>query len=336
MVSIGSEKMKLIYINTKNMSREDWLKERRKAIGGSDAAAIIGLNAYATPYTVWADKTGRLPEKPDNEAMRQGRDLEQYVVDRFTELTGKRARKLNAIIKNPEYPWASANIDRDIIGEKAGLECKTTSVLNLKKFAGGEFPENYYVQCVHYLAITGKNRWYLAVLVLNQGFMVYQITRRKDDRVPDWCSGSVYVSQDEITALMDAEQEFWKLVESDTPPMFSGTQADTAALSAIYAGGRTERVELFGRESLIHQYRSLKERVKALETELDQCVQTLKGDLGDSEEGQAGSYLVSWKPQSRRIFDAKAFATDHPDIDLESYFKTSNFRKFDIKQIMSE
>ncbi len=99
--------MKLIYINTKNMSREDWLKERRKAIGGSDAAAIIGLNAYATPYTVWADKTGRLPEKPDSEAMRQGRDLEQYVVDRFTELTGKRARKLNAIIKNPEYPCDS-------------------------------------------------------------------------------------------------------------------------------------------------------------------------------------------------------------------------------------
>lgn len=327
--------MKLTYINTKHMSRADWLKERRQAIGGSDAAAIIGLNAYATPYTVWADKTGRLPEKPDSEAMRQGRDLEQYVVDRFTELTGKRARKLNAIIKNPEYPWASANIDRDIIGEKAGLECKTTSLLNLKKFAGGEFPENYYVQCVHYLAITGKNRWYLAVLVLNQGFMVYQITRRQDDRVPDWCSGSVYVSDDEIQALMDAEREFWQFVQSDTPPAFSGTQADTAALSAIYTGGASGRVDLPGRESLIHQYRSLKERVKALETELDRCAQTLKGDLGDREEGQAGSYLVSWKPQSRRTFDAKAFAADHPDIDLESYFKTSSFRKFDIK-IMSE
>lgn len=209
-------------------------------------------------------------------------------------------------------------------------------MLNLKKFAGGEFPENYYVQCVHYLAITGKNRWYLAVLVLNQGFMVYQITRRQDDRVPDWCSGSVYVSDDEIQALMDAEREFWQFVQSDTPPAFSGTQADTAALSAIYTGGSSGRVDLPGRESLIHQYRSLKERVKALETELDRCAQTLKGDLGDSEEGQAGSYLVSWKPQSRRTFDVKAFAADHPDIDLESYFKTSSFRKFDIKQIMSE
>ena len=318
------------------LSREKWLEIRRRYIGGSDAAAIVSLNDYSTPYTVWADKTGRLPEKPDSEAMRQGRDLEQYVAERFTDKTGKKLRRSPYMWGNTEYPFASVNIDREVIGENALFEAKTTSLLNLRKFKNGEFPTNYYVQCVHGMAVMEYEKAYLAVLVLNQGFMVYQITRRQDDRVPDWCSGSVYVSDDEIQALMDAEREFWQFVQSDTPPAFSGTQADTAALSAIYAGGRTERVELFGRESLIHQYRSLKERVKALETELDRCAQTLKGDLGDSEEGQAGSYLVSWKPQSRRTFDVKAFAADHPDIDLESYFKTSSFRKFDIKQIMSE
>ena len=60
----------------RSMSRQAWLAERRKTIGGSDAAGIVGLSRYATPYTVWADKTGRLPEQEDNEAMRQGRDLE--------------------------------------------------------------------------------------------------------------------------------------------------------------------------------------------------------------------------------------------------------------------
>ena len=67
------------------MDREKWLEERRKGIGGSDAAALVGMNSYSTPYTVWADKTGRLPEKEDSEAMRQGRDLEQYVAERFME-----------------------------------------------------------------------------------------------------------------------------------------------------------------------------------------------------------------------------------------------------------
>lgn len=77
-------------ISTAKMSREEWLEERRKSIGGSDAAAVIGMSRFASPYTVWMDKTGRLPEKEDTEAMRIGRDLEEYVAKRFEEASGKR------------------------------------------------------------------------------------------------------------------------------------------------------------------------------------------------------------------------------------------------------
>ena len=157
-------------IPTKNMSREEWLWHRRGSLGGSDAAAILGLSQWITPYTVWADKTGRLPEQPDNEAMRQGRDFEDYVAQRFTEVTGKKVRRNNAILKNTDYPFAHANIDRSIVGENAGLECKTTSVMNLRKFKNGEYPDTYYCQCVHYMAVTGADRWYLAVLVFGQDF----------------------------------------------------------------------------------------------------------------------------------------------------------------------
>lgn len=77
----------LTRIDTRSMSRNEWLALRKKSIGGSDAAGIIGLNQYATPYTVWANKTGRLPDAEDNEAMRQGRDLEDYVAKRWEEAT---------------------------------------------------------------------------------------------------------------------------------------------------------------------------------------------------------------------------------------------------------
>lgn len=66
----------ILKVSTKGMSREDWLRQRRKSIGGSDAAAIVGLSVWASPYSLWAEKTGKLPDKADNEAMRQGRDLE--------------------------------------------------------------------------------------------------------------------------------------------------------------------------------------------------------------------------------------------------------------------
>ena len=322
---------KITRISTKDMTREDWLEERRKAIGGSDAGAIVGLNPYSTPFTVWADKTGRLPEKEDNEAMRQGRDLEQYVADRFTELTGKKTRKINAIIKNSSYPWASANVDRDVVGANEGLECKTTSVLNLKRFKDGEFPATYYAQAVHYMAVTKARRWYVAVLVLNRGFMVYQLTRMENDYVPEWCESSVYVSDDEIAALMDAERKFWELVKSDTPPALNGTEGENAALGAIYTGGGEEIVDLVGLGNVLRQYHNLKERKKSLEIDMARCEQTIKAALGDNEQGQTGRFVVNWKTQKRQTFDAKAFASACENVDLNPFYKTTTFRKFEIK-----
>ncbi len=103
---------KLKRIDTRNMQREQWLQIRRKTIGGSDAAAIVGLSHYSTPYSVWANKTGRIPDAEDNEAMRQGRDLEEYVAKRWEEATGKSVRRCNVILYNSQYPFAHADIDR--------------------------------------------------------------------------------------------------------------------------------------------------------------------------------------------------------------------------------
>ena len=81
---------------TLDMPREQWLELRRQGIGGSDAAAIVGLDRYRSPFDVYADKLGLKKEQPDNEAMRQGRDLEEYVASRFCEQTGKKVRRRNA------------------------------------------------------------------------------------------------------------------------------------------------------------------------------------------------------------------------------------------------
>src|SRR5699024_5583358 len=106
-----------------------------------------------------------------------GRDLEDYVSRRWMEETGKRAHRVNAMLYNQDYPFAHADIDRAVSGENAGLECKTTSDLDIKQFKGVEFPEKYYVQCVHYLAVTGFDRWYLAVLVFGRGFYTFTLER---------------------------------------------------------------------------------------------------------------------------------------------------------------
>jgi len=316
-------------------SRAEWLEERRTGIGGSDSSAVLGLNPWMSPYSLWADKLGMLPEREESEAMRQGRDFEDYVARRFCEVSGKRVRRVNKILRHPENSFMLANIDRDIVGEDSGLECKTTSMLNLKKYAGGDFPVNYYCQCVHYMAVTGAKRWYLAVLVLNQALLCFQLTREPETPVPEWCVSSVYVDQSEIDSLVDAERSFWALVEAKEPPPLDGAPPTTDALEAIYADSNGSSIELFGRESLIETYAELKAQSRELDARIAECRQILMGDLGEAERGNCGSYDVLWKSQSRKTFDSAAFFSDFPELkeSAEDYWKTTSFRKFEIREV---
>lgn len=317
---------------TAGMSREEWLADRRNSLGGSDVGAILGLNKYRSPYTVWAEKVGIFPEQPDNEAMRQGRDLEDYVAKRFEERSGKNAHRMNYILRNDDAPHLHANIDRRILGEEAGLECKTASALSMKNYVGGEFPESYYAQCVEYLAVTGWKRWYLAALVLNKAFFVYQLTTIQDDECPEWCESSVYVSPDELDALKRCASDFWEsYVEPNTPPPMDGTDATTDALESIYEGDGSS-VELFGRDSLFEQLRELTAQKKQTEAEIEQIKQTIMQDMGNAEHASCRGWKITWARQSRSTFDVKAYMMDHPEVDLSEYFRTSNFSRFSIKE----
>lgn len=299
-----------------NMSHEEWVAERKNSIGGSDASTVLGLNPYSSPYSLWAEKVGAVePEDiSSKEAVRLGVYLEPYVAQRFSEETGKKVRRENFILKNEAYPWAHANVDRLIIGEKAGLECKTTSALNLKKFKGGEYPANYYCQCMHYMAVTGYDKWYLAVLIGNHDFRVFEIFR----------------DEDEIAALMEAERLFWECVTTKTPPMVDGTTATKQTLDALYSdeGGTVDLTPVC---SNIRQYLDLKAQMKALEEKIEAAANGIKEYMGNANKGIYGDLSVSWKACTANRFDKAAFMRKNPGVDLTPYHKTTITRRFEVK-----
>ena len=307
----------LIKISTTCMSYEEWLEQRSKTIGGSDASAILGMNNYSSPYTVWAEKLGKLPPKEDSEAMRIGRDLESYVAQRFTEKTGKRVRRENNILVNPEYPFAHANVDRMIVGEDAGLECKTTSSLNLTKFKNGEFPDTYYAQCVHYMMVTGCKKWYLAVLVLGRGFFEFELER----------------DEEEIAALAKSEADFWKYVESKTPPAVDGSDSTSETISTIFPNSNTDTVNLFAYDDSLKQYIALGKQIDELKKLKDEMANKVKSFMGESGRGESNHFKVSWNSSIRSTFDHKKFASDNPSIDLTQYYKATNTRTFRVTEI---
>lgn len=297
-------------------NHEEWKALRHQYIGGSDAAAVVGMNSYVSPYALWAEKTGRLPGFDGNLATEVGTYMEDFVAQKFAEVTGKKVRKSNQSWFNSEYPWAIANIDREIVGEDAGLECKTTSELNLKKFKNGEYPAHYYVQCMHYMAVTGKKRWYLAVLIGNREFMWFVIER----------------DEDEIKALMAAERTFKMYVDNDTPPMADGASSTADTLSALYPNSIDTAIGIGAFERDLDNYFRLKAQAKELDEKIGTIENRIKAHLGECSTGEGEKYKVSWKAQTRTTFDHKKFIADHPGVDVTKYYKTSNSRPFRVTE----
>ena len=307
----------LEFVSTVNMPHEEWLALRKKTIGGSDAAAVVGLNPNVSPFSLWAEKTGRVPGFEGNLATEVGTFMEEFIAQKFASETGKKVRRFNKTIYNPDYPFAHVNIDRDVIGEDAGLECKHTDSLNTKKFKNGEYPEKYYVQCVHSLAVTGCKRWYLAVLIGNKDFKIFTIER----------------DEAEIEALMGAEKDFYENVKNDTPPPIDGTQASSEAVGAIYTDCNDFTADISAFDEDLARRGQLKSKIKDLEQEATEIDNRLKNFLGNMSGGDSEHFRVSWKPQTRNTFDHKRFAKDHPDLDLSEYFKSSTTRTFRVSEI---
>lgn len=135
------------------------IKLRKTGLGGSDAGAVCGLNPYSSPVKVYHDKTTDVMEESDSEAVRIGHDLEDYVAKRFMEATGLKVRRSNYMYRSKEHPFMIADDDRLVIGEDAGLECKTVSAYNADKWKNGNIPLHYIMQCVLPLYVSSRNTY---------------------------------------------------------------------------------------------------------------------------------------------------------------------------------
>jgi len=167
-------------------NREEWLKLRysmEDRLGGSEIGIAAGHSPYRSPFNLFCEKTGIIEREDlsEKEAVKQGHDLEQYVADRFTELTGRKVHEELCIFTNDDSPHLKASIDRKLDNEDSGLECKTVKDRVMGKYERGDFPQGYYDQCCCYLKVTGLKRWYLAMLVFGTEFKVFCLSTVKEE-----------------------------------------------------------------------------------------------------------------------------------------------------------
>jgi len=302
-------------ISTRNLSHEDWLRYRKLGIGGSDAGAICGLNPYVTAMQVYQDKTSDDTDDIDNEAMRQGRDLEEYVAQRFIEATGKKVRKANAIFYKEDHPFMLANVDRLIVGEDAGLECKTASPYMIDKWKNGEIPMHYQIQCHHYMAVCDTQAWYIAVLIYGKEFKFHKIER--DEEI--------------IENLIQIEKDFWKRnVVPHILPDPDGSKTADAVIASYFKGTSSAPILLPSSfNGKLERRQALISSIDEMEREKRLIEQELKLYMGEAETAENGQYRVSWKPVDSIRVDGNKLKEERPEI-FAKYQKTIHSRRFTI------
>ena len=305
-------------VSTANLSREQWLEERRKGIGGSDAAAVAGLSPWKSPVEVWLEKTGQVEPEEPGEAAYWGTVLEDVVAQEFSKRTGFRVRRRNAILKHPQYEWMIANVDRMLVGSSEGLECKTTSASQAKEWEGDEIPAQYIVQVQHYMAVTGAKAWWLAVLIGGQKFIHKRIER--DDEL--------------IQQLIEIEKDFWENhVLANVPPELDGSPASTELVKKMYPQATLPSVDLPSQaKELIEELENVKADIKILEEQKNECENKLKQLLGEHEAGRIDDMIVTWKNVTSNRIDTNRLKKEKPEI-YEQYLKSSSYRRFEIRQI---
>jgi len=299
------------------MDNAAWLEERRKGIGGSDIAAIMGLSHWTTAYQIYQNKRGEVKDWEGNETMDWGKRMEPAIRQWYSDQTGRAVRLPDKIMYHKDYPFMLASLD-GFTDDRRVVEIKTARYSQGWGEPGtDQIPESYMCQVQHYLAVTGFDFCDVAVSIGGAPPVLYIV---KADL--------------ELQGLLiEAEKEFWQKVQAGIPP-----EAITYA-DAVQRFGKSgaEGAVVAQDEAISHvnDLRAVREEMKALEAKEEELKGKLiiaLGDSGDTLIDLSGKLLATYKISSgRKLLDIKALEKNEPII-YAKYLKVGDpSRRFLLK-----
>ena len=308
-----------VLITTEDLPYADWLEYRKTGIGGSDASVVCGISRYKSPVELWMEKTGQLPPQEAGEAAYWGTMLESVVREEFTKRTSIEVSKPSVILQSEEHPFMLANVDGICEHPELGaciFEAKTASA-----YKAGEWedtiPDEYMCQVQHYMAVTGYQGAYIAVLIGGNTFR--------------W----KFVERDEelISMLLELELAFWNHVQDCTPPPLDGSDASNKFLSERFPSSTpSSHITLPDTAAdLLAQYDEACEELEIVTEKKQRAENLLKEMMGSNEVGVAGGRVITWKNVAQERLDSKTLKAEHPAL-CKKYTSKTSYRRFTIKE----
>lgn len=339
-----------VLVDTSELSEEEWLEYRRLGIGGSDAAAVLGISPWTTSRDLYYDKRGIVSAIDDSDNWVQlevGHLLEDLVGRIFAKKSGFKIIRVKKMFQHPHHPFMLADIDFLVElpdGTYAILECKTTNSNARDKWWDSErreiVPAYYVAQGRHYMAVLNISRVYYCCLYDNSedSAIIRHIDRDQE------CESE----------LISLEEDFWvNHVQAEVPPPYTedGDLIDESVsrhfgpadpskaqvtLTAEFMGGLAQYLELQAQKKLVDA------QSKALESQMKRIKGLVADVMGtcctaaciDGGEG----YTITYYPSSKNIMtkeNIERLQLQHPEIFAE-YVTSSVSRRFNIKQIRQE
>jgi putative phage-type endonuclease len=275
-------------------NKQEWLRERKNYLGGSDLGAICGLNPYRTALDVYLDKTSDDIRCETSPAMRWGNLLEDVVAKAYAEDTGYAITMSPPTIYHHEYKFLGANIDGWVSELREGrektkhiLECKTAGFNKGKEWGEvgtDQIPESYLIQCAFYASICDVPKVDIAVLIAGQDFRIYTYNRNKD-------------LEDKIIKI---GVNFWhNHIEKRIPPKCMSTR-DTFNLFP-----QSNYHEIVAEDNIVKKWEELK-AAKEEESKIQDAIEKLKVEIQEFMRDydvlidNQGNVIATWRNTAPR------------------------------------
>jgi putative phage-type endonuclease len=298
------------------MDRQEFLERRRSGLGGSDAAAAVGICPWKSKYQLYVEKTETNAGSAMTEAMRWGSLLEPAVRQRYCDVTGNAVTVFESQMHHPNHPWMIANLDGQVSPTKL-YEGKTYwTAEGWGPNGSDEVPEHYALQVQHYMAVTGAESTDIAVLIAGSDFRIL----------------TVYADKELQSLLIERESEFWHEHVVPRIPPEPTTDDDVRHRFPVSLGDMVEAdVELV---SAWNRLREVRSQIKTFEAEKESLEIVLKRAIGNRDGLEySGSPLVTWKSAKDSMsFDRERFQAERPEVYRQYLCVSNGSRRFLVKE----
>lgn len=314
---------------------DTWLDERRKGIGGSDVAAILGESKHSSPLKVYKDKVDGIREDvSDKVFVRKGRDLEAFVrnihcVPYFNEI-GYDVVHPQHIFVNKNYPWIRANLDGLAVVKEnefgfRGIS-ETNIVIEIKWVSEwaedawdddryGGVPVHYYMQVQTYMAVTGaKKAVVFALFDKNWEVRIYEIKRNEAT----------------IAHILSETEKFYKHNMCMKIPPTVKASIDTADVVEKVKTCTMPTVGSVAMAELVSDYITTNAQLKSLADRASQLRDEIIAMHLDGKYPEGNAFKVKLSTCTTSRFNTTAFKEAQPELYAQ-FVNKSEFTKFTVK-----